>query len=81
MPEPLHAADYDSDFSHAMLIAVLMKLGGSVTLGPADLTHDALGDPEGRLYPLTMTPDAAGGVVLAVAPTTATARGGAADGD
>lgn len=71
MSEPIRAADYDPDFSHAMLVAVLMKLGGSITLTAADLTHDSLGDPEGRLYRLSMTPTPAGHVVLAVAPTAA----------
>lgn len=74
MPDSIRASDYDPDFSHAMLIAVLMKLGGSVTLTPADLTHDALGDPEGRLYPLELTPTPDGHMVLSVAPTTARPR-------
>ncbi|WP_280466558.1 hypothetical protein [Nocardia cyriacigeorgica] len=75
MPDPIRASDYDPDFSHAMLVAVLMKLGGSVTLTADDLTHDALGDTEGRLYPLTMTPTPDGrGMVLAVAPTTITEK-------
>ncbi len=43
MADEINGQDYDPDFSHAMLIAVLMKLVGHVALDPEDLASDARG--------------------------------------
>ncbi|WP_280427830.1 hypothetical protein [Nocardia brasiliensis] len=56
MAEPIHAQDYDPDFSHAMLVAVLVKLGGSIELTADDLTADSLGNAEGVLYRMMLEP-------------------------
>ena len=32
--------------THALLVAVLIKLGGSIDLDETDLAHDAMGDQE-----------------------------------
>ncbi|MCA1695718.1 MAG: hypothetical protein LC749_13870 [Actinobacteria bacterium] len=52
--EPIPALDYDPDLSHALLVAVVMKLGGSVELDFADLSTDSIGDQAGGLYALVL---------------------------
>jgi hypothetical protein len=52
--------------SHGVLLAVLMKLGGSIELDLADLTNEAMGDPQGRFYGVDMQPLDATRVRLAV---------------
>jgi hypothetical protein len=54
--EPIPALDYDPDLSHALLVAVVMKLGGSVELDFADLSPDSMGDQAGGLYALALDP-------------------------
>ncbi|WP_282781899.1 hypothetical protein [Nocardia sp. CC201C] len=75
MTEYLHASDYDPDLSHALLIGVLMKMGGSIDLAPGDLAPEALGDTEGKVYPLTLEPLPDGGARLSVAPTSLGRKG------
>lgn len=76
-PGMIRASDYDPDFSHALLIALLMRLGGSAELGAADFAPEALGDAEGRLYGLVMEPlDGGARVRISVAPTTMTSQTG-----
>ena len=41
--------------AHALLVAVLIKLGGSIDLDETDLAHDAMGDQEGRLYKVKLS--------------------------
>jgi hypothetical protein len=52
--------------SHGLLVAVLIKLGGSIELDETDLAGDAMGDPEGRLYGVELQPLNAPRVRLAV---------------
>jgi hypothetical protein len=56
MPGEIIGTDYDPDFSHAMLVAVLVKLGGSIELDATDLAPDAMGDAEGVLYRMALDP-------------------------
>ena len=60
--------------SHGLLVAVLIKLGGSIDLDETDLAGDAMGDLEGRLYGVELQPLNPPRVRLAVVnfrPTTA----------
>lgn len=70
MSGEIMGTDYDPDFSHAMLIAVLVKLGGSIDLHADDLTPDALGDPDGVLYRMELQPLPGHRMRLSVRPTT-----------
>lgn len=42
--------------SHGLLIAVLMKLGGSIDLDIQDFASEAMGDEAGRFYGIDMQP-------------------------
>uniref|UniRef100_UPI003F49A104 hypothetical protein n=1 Tax=Amycolatopsis sp. CA-290885 TaxID=3239925 RepID=UPI003F49A104 len=44
------------DWTHALLVAVLMRAGGSVELDLDQLQPDMLGDPAGRHYAFTVEP-------------------------
>ena len=52
--------EYNPALSHALLITVLHKLGGSIELTEADLHPAVLGDPEGALHRIALeaVPDA-----------------------
>jgi hypothetical protein len=52
--------------SHGLLVAVLIKLGGSIDLDETDLAGDAMGDQEGRLYGVELQPLSSPRVRLAV---------------
>jgi hypothetical protein len=54
--QPIIGQDYDPDFSHAMLVAVLVRLGGSIELTAEDLEADALGDGDGTLFRMILEP-------------------------
>ena len=56
MPDEIIGTDYDPDFSHAMLVAVLVKLGGSIEFDAADLAPDVMGNAEGVLYRVALQP-------------------------
>jgi len=56
------------EMTHALLVAVIMKQGGSVVLGPEDYEPDAMGHANGQLYALEMTPLTGGRVRLSVVP-------------
>jgi hypothetical protein len=71
MPDEIISQDYDPDFSHAMLVAVLVKLGGSIELDATDLAPDALGNAEGVLYRIALEPLPGQRVRLSVVPTAA----------
>lgn len=66
-PEFAHAA-YDPDLSHLLLVAVLVKLGGSIELGPDDFALDALGDARGVFYRTALDPLGDGRSRLSVHP-------------
>ncbi|MFJ2202364.1 pRL2-19 [Streptomyces violaceusniger] len=57
-----------ADISHAILIAVVMHSGGSLTLPASALEADALGGPDGGWHALCMEPQTDGGVRIAVQP-------------
>jgi len=71
MPPPLGsghdaiATDVEG-ISHGLLVAVLIKLGGSIDLDETDLAGDAMGDQEGRLYGVELQPLSSPRVRLAV---------------
>ena len=70
-PPPLGSGDdaiaTDAEgITHALLVAVLIKLGGSIDLDETDLAHDAMGDQEGRLYGVELQPLISARVRLAV---------------
>jgi hypothetical protein len=71
MPDEIIATDYDPDFSHAMLVVVLVKLGGSIELDATDLAPDAMGDAEGVLYRMALDPLPGQRLRLSVVPTAA----------
>ncbi|MFH8797657.1 pRL2-19 [Streptomyces sp. NPDC017941] len=56
------------DLSHAMLVAVLMAQGGSVTLPPGSFAPDALGGLDGSWHAVAMEPQQDGTVRLSVRP-------------
>jgi hypothetical protein len=72
----MRAQDYDPDFSHAMLVAVLVKLGGSIELTTGDLTPDAMGSPAGVLYRMMLEPLGGDRVRLSVVPAGTTHQPG-----
>ncbi|MDA5284739.1 pRL2-19 [Streptomyces sp. Isolate_45] len=56
------------DLTHAMLVAVLMDSGGSLTI-PADAFEpDSLGGPDGSWHTVTMEPRHDGRIRLSVCP-------------
>ncbi|MFD8498005.1 hypothetical protein [Amycolatopsis sp. NPDC059657] len=59
-----------ADWTHALLIALLVRAGGSVTLSLEDFEADALGGPDGQHYGYTTLagPD---GLTVAVTPAPA----------
>jgi hypothetical protein len=57
-----------ADLSHAMLVAVLMDAGGSLTIRPEALAPDALGGPDGAWHAVAMEPQPDGTVRLSVRP-------------
>ncbi len=57
---------YDPDFSHAMLVAVLAKLGGSIDLDPADFRPDTMGNAAGEVHHVAMERLANGRLRLSV---------------
>jgi hypothetical protein len=57
-----------ADLSHAMLVAVLMDAGGSVTLPRGGLAPDVLGGPDGAWHAVAMEPQPDGTVRLSVHP-------------
>jgi hypothetical protein len=71
MPSEIIGTNYDPDFSHAMLVAVLVKLGGSIELDATDLAPDALGNAEGVLYRMALDPLPGQRFRLSVVPTAA----------
>ena len=73
MSDEIISQDYDPDFSHAMLVAVLLvKLGGSIELdATTDLTPDAIGNAEGVLYRIALEHLPGQRVRLSVVPTAA----------
>jgi hypothetical protein len=71
MPDEIIGTDYDPDFSHAMLVAVLVKLGGSIELDAADLAPDVMGNAEGVLYRVALQPLPDQRLRLSVVPTAA----------
>ncbi|MFJ6385900.1 pRL2-19 [Kitasatospora sp. NPDC092039] len=56
------------DMSHAMLIAVLMDAGGSVTLRPGALDPDAITGRDGSYHAVSFEPQADGSFRLSVQP-------------
>jgi hypothetical protein len=68
--------DYDADLSHGVLIAVLMRLGGSVVMAAEDFAPDAMGRADGTLYCLALQPLPDGQVRLSVVPTITDSPGG-----
>ncbi len=69
MTNPFNAANLQPvDMSHAMLIAVLMHHGGSMTLPATAFEHDALGGQDGSWHAVAMEPQADGRVRLTVRP-------------
>ncbi|MFJ9745743.1 pRL2-19 [Streptomyces chartreusis] len=68
MPSPFGDGVTPADISHAMLIAVLMANGGSVTLPPGSFAPDALGGRDGSWHAVAMEPQPDGTVRLSVRP-------------
>ncbi|MFG2738444.1 pRL2-19 [Streptomyces harbinensis] len=64
------------DMSHAMLIAVLMHHGGSMTLPLAAFAADAVGGADGAFHAVAMEPQQDGTVRLSVRPRPAGNAGG-----
>lgn len=44
------AAVNSYDMAHVLLVAVLMKLGGSIEMEFEELQPDVMGDKQGRIY-------------------------------
>ncbi|MFB8384962.1 pRL2-19 [Streptomyces rubiginosohelvolus] len=57
-----------ADMSHAMLVAVLMHHGGSLTLPTSAFEADALGGAAGEWHAVSMEPQTDGTIRLAVQP-------------
>ncbi|WP_406128010.1 pRL2-19 [Streptomyces sp. NBC_00989] len=68
MSESVSGSIGPQDLSHAMLIAVLMSQGGSVTLPPGSFAPDALGGLDGSWHAVAMEPQPNGTVRLSVRP-------------
>jgi hypothetical protein len=58
--------DYASDFNHALLVAVLIKIGGHIDLAADDLQPDARGNQLGERHQLQFEPTPGGCVRLSV---------------
>jgi hypothetical protein len=62
---------YNPDFSHTMLVVVLMKHGGSILLQRTELTPTAAGDDDDMLYRIALEPLPDNTFRLSVVPTAA----------
>nr|WP_107908851.1 pRL2-19 [Streptomyces chartreusis] len=68
MTSPLNPSIGPQDLSHAILVAILMAQGGSVTLPPGSFEPDALGGFDGSWHAVAMEPQPDGTVRISVRP-------------
>lgn len=69
MTNPFDAANLrPADMSHAILVAILMHHGGSMTLPASAFEHDALGGLDGSWHAVAMEPQSDGNLRVSVRP-------------